>query len=301
VSAPRVEVLMSTYDGERFVQEQVDSILRQTHQELTLVVRDDGSSDRTVEVLRAYDNPRLDVRAGENLGLPQAFFQLLDDASDDAELWALADQDDVWLPNKLGRAVGRLSGIGGPALYCARVVVVDEALEPLYLHELPWRGPSFANALVQNIALGCTIVINREARDLLRGRWPDSCVMHDAWMYLVIAGCGVVVYDHEPVVLYRQHGGNTVGMGRGPASRLAGRLRRQLSPEGAGKHGRQDRELIRVLGEHLTPEARRQLDELLGAQSSMRSRSSYALRGSAHRQTRGSDAILKSLQVLGRV
>lgn len=302
MGGPFVEVLLSTYDGERYVEQQVRSILAQTHHELRILVRDDGSRDGTLHRLAAIEDNRLVVRVGVNLGLPHAFFALVDASSDDAAYWALADQDDVWLPSKLERAVARLGGVAGPALYCARVAVVDEQLEPLYLHELPWRGPSFANALVQNIALGCTVVLNREARDLLRGRWPVECVMHDAWMYLVVAGCGTVVYDHEPVVLYRQHGANSVGMGRGPFSRLAGRVRRQLSPDGPGKHGRQDAELQRLFGGDLPAGARTLLEEQqLAARSPTVRRLHYAASGPVHRQTKGSDAVLKGLHVIGRV
>jgi glycosyltransferase involved in cell wall biosynthesis len=301
MAGPLVEVLMSTYNGERYVEAQVSSVLAQTHKSLRLHVRDDGSQDGTLFRLRAMDDPRLVVEEGANLGLPDAFFALVDAAGDDADFWALADQDDFWLPDKLARAVTRLADVAGPALYCARVSVVDGRLQPLYLHELPWRGPSFANALVQNIALGCTIVINREARDLLRGRWPRECVMHDAWMYLVVAGCGTVLYDHEPVVLYRQHGGNSVGMGRGSVSRLAGRVRRQLSPNGPGKHGRQDRELLRLFGDELPDQRRRELGAMLSAGVSVRSAARYAASGPPHRQTSGSDLVLKGLQVLRRV
>ncbi|MGI8535470.1 MAG: glycosyltransferase family 2 protein [Mycobacteriales bacterium] len=302
MTGPLVEVLMSTYEGERFVAEQIDSILAQSYERLRLVIRDDGSRDRTVGVLSRYaDDPRVRFERGRNLGLPDAFFRLLDGASGDADLYALSDQDDVWGRDKLARAVAALQGVAGPALYCARVLVVDEDLQPLYPHELAGRGPSFANALVQNIALGCTVVVNRRAVELLRGRWPAECVMHDAWMYLVIAGVGSVVYDSELVVQYRQHGANIVGMGRGPVSRLIGRVRRQLCAGGAGKHGRQDLELRRLFGDLLQPQARQELEELLAARVSLARRVGYALRGPAHRQTRGSDLVLKGLQVLGRV
>lgn len=302
MSAPLVEVLMSSYEGARFVGEQVQSVLAQTHRRLRLVIRDDGSGQPTREVLRELArDPRVELREGDNLGLPHAFFRMLDESGDDADLWALCDQDDVWAPDKVARTVAALEDVEGPALYCARVHVVDEHLAPLYPHELPLRGPSFANALVQNIALGCTVVVNREARDLLRGRWPRECVMHDAWMYLVVAGAGTVVYDHALVVEYRQHGRNSVGMGRGPLPRLAGRVRRQLSPDGPGKHGRQDLELLRLHGDRLRSEARRQLDDFLAAQRSLGGRLRYVATGAAHRQTRGSDLVLKGLQVLGRV
>ncbi|MBC7678996.1 MAG: glycosyltransferase family 2 protein [Pseudorhodobacter sp.] len=290
---PLVEVLLSTYDGGRYVREQVESVLAQTHDHLSLTVRDDGSSDDTLARLAEVDDARLTVRQGGNLGLPWAFFRLIDESSDDADLWALCDQDDVWLPHKLQRAVARLDGVKGPALYCARVAVVDEDLRPLYLHELPCRGPSFANALVQNIALGCTVVVNREARDLLRGRWPRECVMHDAWAYLVVAGCGTVVYDHEPVVLYRQHGRNSVGMGRGPVSRLAGRVRRQLSADGPGKHGRQDVELSRLFASRLPCGREQELARLLSAPR--------LWIGAPHRQTAASNLVLRTLHSLGRV
>lgn len=299
---PLVEVLMSTYQGERFVAEQLDSVLAQTWRRLRVVVRDDGSRDATRQVLASYaGEERVRLVHGDNLGLPQAFFRLLDDASPDADLYALCDQDDVWVPDKLARAVAGLEGIDGPALYCGRVLVVDEELRPLYPHELPVRGPSFANALVQNIALGCTVVLNRAARDLVAGRWPRACVMHDAWLYLVLAGTGTVVYDPELLVHYRQHGANIVGMGSGPVSRLAGRVRRQLSPDGPGKHGRQDAELLRLFGDDLMPAARAELDTFLASRGSVATRVSYALTGPAHRQTRGSDLVLKGLQLAGRV
>lgn len=302
MSEPLVEVLMSTYNGAPYVREQVNSVLGQTHRSLRLVIRDDGSTDGTVEIVRAVNDPRVEVRKGHNLGLPAAFFQLVDESSDDADFWSLCDQDDVWEPDKIARAVAALRPIADrPALYCARVLVVDEQLRPLYPHELPRRGPSFANALVQNIALGCTVVLNRPARDLLRGRWPRECVMHDAWMYLVVAGSGTVVYDEKLVVRYRQHGGNSVGMGRGRMSRVVGRIRRQLSPGGPRKHSRQDRELLRLFAEDISPPALRQLQELLDAASSPLRRTAYALRGPAHRQSRASDLVLKALQVVGRV
>lgn len=289
---------MSTYDGERHLREQVDSILAQRGVDVRLTVRDDGSRDGTVRMLRTLP---VELVEGDNLGLPGAFFRLLEDSSDDVDLWALSDQDDVWQPEKLRRAAEDLAVVGGPALYCARVLVTDEELRPLYPHVLPRRGPSFANALVQNIATGCTIVVNRELRELLRGRWPAYAVMHDAWLYLVAAGVGTVVYDPEVAVHYRQHPSNAVGMGRGPLSRVAGRVRRQLSPGGAGAHGRQDAELLRTHGDVLTTEARAQLNGFLAARERLGARVRYALGGPAHRQTRGSDLVVKGLQIVGRV
>lgn len=301
--APLVEVLMSTHDGERYLREQIDSILAQQDVQVRLRIRDDGSADRTLDVLSCYaDDARVTVVHGDNLGLPQAFFRLIQDSRGDADFWALADQDDVWLPHKLSRAVAALSDHQDPTLYCARVLVVDEDLRPLYPHPLPKRGPSFANALVQNIATGCTIVFNQAARDVLRDRWPDYAVMHDAWLYLVISGTGTVVYDPDIVVHYRQHAGNAVGMGRGRLMRTLRRIERQLTPGEVGAHGRQDAELRRTHGDVLAGSAQDQLDVALGAwDGSLARRIGYAIRGTAHRQTTGSNAVLRLLEVAGRV
>jgi glycosyltransferase involved in cell wall biosynthesis len=297
-----VEVLLSTYNGERHLREQVDSILDQRGVDVRLVVRDDHSQDRTLEVLAAYaEEPRVWVRAGgRNLGLPQAFFELVQNSGDDAELWALADQDDVWLSHKLLRAAAALEAVDGPAMYCARVLVSDEELQPLYAHVLPLRGPSFENALVQNIATGCTIVLNPAARDVLRGRWPDYAVMHDAWIYAVLSGCGTVVYDPEVVVRYRQHAANAVGMGRGRVARVWARLRRQLAPGGSGAHGRQNGELLRTHHDMLRPRARNALEAFCASRSSVCSRLTYAASGPAHRQTVGSTVVVKILHALNR-
>lgn len=295
---PLVEVLLGTFEGEQHLQEQVASIRSQNDVRVRLVARDDGSIDGTVELLR-----RLDIHVVEacHVGLPMAYFRLLQESGDDADFYALADQDDVWRPDKLARAVQALRQQEGPAMYCARVHVADEALAPLYPHPLPLRGPSFANALVQNIATGCTIVLNSGARAVLRDRWPDSAVMHDAWLYLVIAGTGTVLYDPAVVVDYRQHDANAVGMGRGRLSRVAKRVRRQLATGGAGAHGRQNEALQRTHLDLLTPDAARILDEFVAARSSVRRRLRYALSGAAHRQTQGSDLVLRALLALGRV
>jgi glycosyltransferase involved in cell wall biosynthesis len=297
-----VEVLMSTYNGAPYLRQQIDSILTQEGVDVRLVVRDDGSTDATLQVLAAYEeDPRVAVRSGQNLGLPEAFFRLIQESGSDTEFWALADQDDVWLPTKLSRALRQLNGVKGPAMYCSRVLVTDSSLNPRFPHPLPRRGPSFENALVQNIATGCTIVLNREARSVLRDRWPRYAVMHDAWLYLVVSGTGTVVYDDDVTVHYRQHQRNAVGVGNTEFARAIGRVHRQMSRGGSGSHGRQNRELVHTHGALLRPEAWSELSRFLGSRSRVRDRVYYAANGGAHRQSVGSDLVLKGLQVLGRV
>lgn len=213
----RVVVLMSTYGGERYVEEQVASILHQLPPEGRLIVRDDGSRDGTADVVARIGDPRLTLVRGENQGFVRSFLGLIAAAPADAEMVMLSDQDDVWLPDKIERA-WRVVGTSGsvPTLYCSRLQLVDRALQPVGLSPLWPRVPSFANALTENIVTGCTAALNPAAVALLREHGdPGKIYFHDWWLYLVVAAFGRVVFDPRPTILYRQHGQNAIGMGEG--------------------------------------------------------------------------------------
>jgi hypothetical protein len=141
---------------------------------------------------------------------------LLSSAPGDAECVMLADQDDVWLPDKIARACDSLRGREAPTLYFSRLHLVDEQLRPLGDTAAWPRGPSFGNALAENIVTGCTIALNRPALGLvLRGTDSADIRFHDWWIYLVVSAFGEVVADTTPTMLYRQHGRNVIGRGAG--------------------------------------------------------------------------------------
>jgi glycosyltransferase involved in cell wall biosynthesis len=212
----RVVVVMSTYSGERFVREQVASILSQLPADGLLLVRDDGSTDHTVERIRAFADPRIVVEEAANVGFARSFFLLLASVPADADCVLLADQDDVWLPGKIERACASLAGRKRAALYFSRLQLVDEELRPLGLTARWPRGPSFSNALAENIVTGCTIALNRPALQLvLKLGDPAQLRFHDWWIYLVVSAFGEVVADPTPTMLYRQHGANVLGRGAG--------------------------------------------------------------------------------------
>lgn len=215
----RVVVLMSTYKGEHYVREQITSILSQLPPEGRLVVRDDGSPDQTVAVIRAIRDSRITLTAGSNVGFVRSFLTLVANAPADADMVMLSDQDDVWLPNKIDRAwnvIGRSGDV--PTLYCSRLQLVDTELRPLGLSPAWPREPSFCNALTENVVTGCTAALNPAALRLLRDNGDlDRIYFHDWWLYLVVSAFGTVVFDPEPTILYRQHGGNAIGMGSGAA------------------------------------------------------------------------------------
>ncbi len=217
----RIAILLSTHNGEAFLAEQLDSLLAQTHCDWVLYWRDDASTDASAAVLRRFASGpgrgrvvELQAPAGR-IGPTQSFLALLRHvAADGARAVAFADQDDVWLPEKLACGLAALRTVPGsvPALYCARQVLVDERLRRIGLSEMPRREVGFLPALTQNIATGCTVLLNREAARLVAASHPPPDTLHDWWSYLLVAGAGGrLLIDGTPVVLYRQHAGNLVG------------------------------------------------------------------------------------------
>lgn len=299
----QVQVLLSTYNGERYLAPLLESVLGQQHPDLQVLARDDGSTDGSWGTLQRYTGPeRIATVRGENFGVVPSYFWLLRHADPAAEYFALADQDDVWLPDKVSRAVRWLGPLDSerPAMYCSRLTLVNDRLQPIGRSPLPRRGPSFENALVQNIATGCTVLLNRSARDLLLRELPRDVPMHDWWIYLVVSAFGEVLYDPEPRILYRQHAGNVVGAARGPVGRLATKavrlIRRGFSLPSAG----QAREFRRIYGAQLDTEKRAKLDRFLDARGSWAERLGFILRSDVNYQSSLDNAVFKGLFLLNR-
>lgn len=212
-TAPLVAILLCTYNGARFLAEQLDSLEGQTHQNWVVYASDDGSNDQTTEILQQYQTKwpfgRLTIRSGPQKGFCQNFLSLACDPGIEAEYYALCDQDDVWLPSKLEVALANIianQSVDVPFLYCGRTKYVTENLKPCGMSPLFVFPPSFRNALVQSIAGGNTMVFNLAAKNLIERIGPVDAPSHDWWLYQLISGVeGNVFYDPVPCVLYRQH------------------------------------------------------------------------------------------------
>ena len=231
-SPARVAILLSTYNGARFLPAQLESFQRQTEPDWLLLWRDDGSSDATIDIMDAFareigaERCRRVVVPGR-LGVAGSFYALLAAAGPLGLPVAFSDQDDVWLPEKLARALGALDAGEGPVLYCSRQMLVDDGLDPIGPSAPFHRPPSFAAALTQNIATGCTIVLDPAAAALVAASTPPVGPLHDWWSYLLVTGAGGrVVADPEPTMLYRQHAANLVGAPSSRRHRAAAALRR---------------------------------------------------------------------------
>lgn len=231
----KLQILMSTYNGEKYLREQLDSILQQDCEKKGLAmwqlfVRDDGSSDSTQEILREYAlkyPEKIQWFQGKNRGVIRSFFELLLKAKK-ADYYAFSDQDDYWMPDKMSCAIQVIEkhGESVPFLYCCRPKFVDADLNSIpSVTKRSKMRPSFGNALIENIVTGCTSVMNDVLRDLLVIQLPNFTVMHDRWFYLVAACFGKVYYDETPHICYRQHGGNVVGVNSGKWKEFCERLR----------------------------------------------------------------------------
>ncbi|WP_225927638.1 glycosyltransferase family 2 protein [Pseudomonas iranensis] len=234
--ASRVTILMCTYNGERFLSQQLDSIARQSFQNWDVVVSDDGSTDATLDILRQYAEAwgegKLTVRQGPKRGFAANFLSLACVAPAQSDFYAWADQDDIWQDAKLDIALKSLQHLPTniPALYCARTELIDDTGMVIGCSPLFARPASFANALVQSLAGGNTMVFNRSAQVLFQEGGPHlDIVSHDWWAYLLVTGTGgQVVYDPAPTIFYRQHDTNLIGSDMGARARLA-RLRMMFS------------------------------------------------------------------------
>lgn len=227
----RVQVLMSTYNGERYLREQLDSILNQTHAEIELLIRDDGSQDGTMSILKEYAELYKNIvyMKGENCGPTKSFFQLIKFADSKADYYAFSDQDDVWEKNKIERAIKCLEkhNIEKPIMYCSALRVVDQDLNFLFIEGAKRRTSdlSFGNAMVENCCTGCTIVINQILQKMIAKKRIPECSMHDWWLYLLASCFGKVFYDPIPSIQYRQHKSNVIGIELGWLGRVKKKIR----------------------------------------------------------------------------
>jgi glycosyltransferase involved in cell wall biosynthesis len=233
---PSVAILMCTYNGEVFLEEQLDSIDRQDYKNWTLYVNDDGSIDKTLEILKTYQKKwgvnKLHIRRGPQKGFCQNFLKIIDDKKINADLYFLSDQDDVWMPHKLSHAIKKISKLDTTKslLYCARTTYVSSnAKKILGESDLFLKPPSFKNALIQSIAGGNTMAFNNYLKKVMQKYPKVDVVSHDWWLYIMneLVG-GKTFYDRQSTILYRQHSKSLIGANTGFVAKLK-RLRMLLN------------------------------------------------------------------------
>ncbi|APX14380.1 glycosyltransferase [Tateyamaria omphalii] len=232
-----VTIVLCTCNGATHLDAQLQSYLDQTHANWALWISDDGSDDATLDILHAFraaHGDRHDIRLLERpgragrRGAARNFLTTLCHPDLPRTHVAVSDQDDVWRPDKLARALARMDAADPVTLYGAQSVHVDTDLQPIGGSRPPARAPGLCNALVQNVVSGHSTVLSPEALARVRQAGPVAVPHHDWWLYLLIAASGgQVVVDDAATLLYRQHRGNVMGAHRGRRAQLA-RLRQIL-------------------------------------------------------------------------
>ncbi len=223
-----VSVLLCTYNGEAFIEQQLDSIQNQTHQHISVYASDDGSTDETLNILKKYQaqwhKGDFKIYDGPRKGFMANFLSLVCSTQIPDSYYTFADQDDIWALDKLSHALTLLQAETqqDPVVYCSRTELIDADGVNIGYSPIFTRKPSFANALVQSIGGGNTMVLNPTAVRLMReASIGQTIISHDWWAYLVVTGAGgKILYDKKPTTLYRQHGGNLVGTNIGLPAKL---------------------------------------------------------------------------------
>lgn len=229
---PRIAILLPTWNGEKFLAEQLDSLLAQTYPNIIIVIRDDGSTDGTPVLLSKYAaahpyHIRVLADDGRNLGASGSFSHLMNYAlQHQKELgleraWLMfCDQDDVWVPHKIAVSMQRMQALEqqyprAPLLVHSDLKVVDEQRQQIAPSFIAYQGleplrNTLGRMVVSNTVTGCTALLNEELA-LLAIPVPAAAVMHDWWLALVVSAFGHISYIDEALVEYRQHGRNAIG------------------------------------------------------------------------------------------
>lgn len=224
----KITILLSSFNGEKYIKEQIDSLLRQTYKNISILVRDDGSTDNTLNILREYEKKGLlKWYNGKNLKPANSFMDLICKAPK-SDFYAFCDQDDVWLDDKIEIAIDKLKKLDSnlPLLYYGTPRIVDKNLvEIKRLSCINDSMTSFREMLIETNATGCTMVFNKTLLELLKSKKPKFILMHDDWIYRVcLATNGLVVHDDDVHILYRQHNDNVVGT----SSTIYGKLKKKI-------------------------------------------------------------------------
>ena len=210
----QINVLVSTYNGEKYIEEQLKSIDCQTYSNVHVYVRDDGSTDHTVELVNRYirENELSDkytVATGENIGFSKSF-HLLMQMADSGEYWAFCDQDDVWYPNKLSNAVKWMQTQKNdiPLLYQSKIAIGNSDLSEIVPYKYENYNYNFQKAFTSNIFFGFAMVINRELYDRLIRADFDQIKYHDWFAAIIVSAFGKYVFSEEIEAVHRQHENN---------------------------------------------------------------------------------------------
>ncbi|MBQ3668665.1 MAG: glycosyltransferase [Clostridia bacterium] len=301
---PRVVVLLSAYNGEKYIAQQLESLFGQEcSAQIDIIVRDDGSSDNTVSIVQSLmqEHPNLHLTEGKNMGLVGSFFELLKDAVEQGyDYYSFCDQDDYWQSDKMQTAIDALSAFKEPAMYASCSLLADESLAPMGRTTQTQKHPiTFYNSAIQNFCPGHNQVLNHQMalNAVNHTRVSHEIYSHDLWITNIAATSGKIIFDNAPHALYRQHTNNQLSYGKTKLGWIKNHLKRLKSDE-----SRKMAVQLRYFGETcrslLNDEQQRELKGFFESQSSFFARLKYISRTGFYRQKRVETFLFKIMYLI---
>ena len=209
-----VLVLMSTYNGEKYLSAQIYSLLDQNDVDINILIRDDGSKDSTIEIIKNFSQKYKNIKyyMGQNLGFANSFWNLILNAGT-YDYYAFCDQDDIWDNRKISEAIKKIESVKNdvPILYTSNVSFIDSDGNKIKRPEFESGVLSVYQALQKSILPGCTFLFNYKAFNILK-KYQGSMYAHDWATYIIISAFGKVIYDSKNYIYYRVHNNNTIGI-----------------------------------------------------------------------------------------
>lgn len=300
-----IKVLMSTYNGEKYIREQLDSILNQEDVDLSILIRDDGSKDSTLDILKEYKErySNIEYYSEPNIGCGQSFYKLILDAPK-SDYYAFADQDDIWDSNKLSQAISKLEGVSEdkPTLYCSWIRPVDKELNIIPFKETDPIDANLGMALTQAIAPGCSYVFNDILLEAFKKLGIDNIDIHDWALFRVATALDSYIYfDREAYFSYRQHENNLIGSQHNFIGHWIGRFKRFSNKDYQNIRSRMAKKLRDVYYNDMSQENREKLDTFVNYDSNISSRIKLIRDREIGMIKKSDNLIFKILVLLGRV
>ena len=299
----KIAILMSTYNGEEYLSKQIDSIFNQDIMfDLTLYIRDDGSSDQTLSIIEEYSKHyNIKYIQGKNIGVIASYFELLKIAKD-YDFYAFSDQDDIWLPDKMSCAIKSLETLDQdkPALYGGCSTLIDNDFNNFGVTQINRRGITFYNTMIQNLMPGHSQVFNQKLYQCLTEFDLDytKIAVHDYWLSLYCVTFGNIIFDNTPHTLYRQHESNEIGYNKGNFSWITERYKR-VKNQKAKEITVQNKYFYNLYCNKLNIEFRNELELFLSSQNKLGSRIRYLIKSRVYRQRKFETILFYILYLLG--
>ena len=235
----KIAILLASYNGEKYISEQIESIIKQTYSDWELFIRDDGSTDKTVEIIKNFSTTDDRIHyyddSEKHIGAKKSFLKLLENI--DAELYLFCDQDDLWLPEKIEHSLQQYNEVREkddvPIIIHTDATVVDEKLNIISesywksAHIVPERyNSSYSLLAILSCVQGTTMLFNNKVKQLCFPLSEDIKLMHDSWVATrTIKAGGRIVALHESTILYRQHSSNVYGVATGKELNFTSKLK----------------------------------------------------------------------------